>query len=135
MLPHKFSIFNLALEYNKNKVVIDNYLNNNVIENYNDENYNDENYNDENSNDENSNAGAILGLGIGIFITLFIAMISIFFYTVYLIFTSDLSFPAKIMLILLLLFSGPVSNVLSVIIIVYLKNLQIKSCLSNTKKI
>ena len=125
MLPHKFSIFNLALEYNKNKVVIDNYLNNNVIENYNDENY----------NDENSNAGAILGLGIGIFITLFIAMISIFFYTVYLIFTSDLSFPAKIMLILLLLFSGPVSNVLSVIIIVYLKNLQIKSCLSNTKKI
>ena len=179
----KYSILNLLREYNKNKVAIDNYLNNNIVENYtssststysrtenngtvrtkhyhnsssdeddeneydeneDDENEDDENEDDENEDDENedinssiqinsTNSASILGFGIGTFLIFFLVMFVIFLYTIYLIFSSDLHVGYKIILTLILLFSGPLTNIISFFTVVFLKNRDIKKCLALNK--
>lgn len=149
----KYSILNLLREYNKNKVTIDNYLNNNIVENYtrssissysrkeNNGTVRTKHYHkssssdedDENEDDENedNNSGSILGFGIGTFLIFFLVMFVIFLYTIYLIFSSDLHGGYKIILTLILLFSGPLTNIISFFTIVFLKNRDIEKCLAS----
>jgi small-conductance mechanosensitive channel len=71
-------------------------------------------------NHDDKNSVNILGFCI------FIFLISIFLYTIYLIMSTDLSGIYKFLLIVILLFSGPLTNFISFLIV--LKNRDIKKC-------
>ena len=133
-MKYDYSLINLISEYNKNKIEIDNYLNNNVVENFTRSTSITEN-NTENNTKNNTENNKILGLGMGVFLLLLLSMLIMFLWALYLVLTSrTINEITRVVFIILLLFSGPLQLLFSFGIILYIKygikqNIELENCL------